>query len=234
MTFDPFDDRNPQFSADAKTLYFVRTEGDFGGPDRPTSQLFCVPLETDRQGPRGRRPTPRATTRRGGRGATGSTTPPKEPKIDWPGLKRRTRQVTRGDSSVFSYVPANDGKTLIFVASEGGGGRRGDGGGGGAAIYTIQDNGKRMNRLASSAPGPAEAEGDTPRGRSGGGGGGISGLNLTRDGRTLYFQEGDSVYSVPVSAVAEAAEAAAAGVATSRRPATPAGPAAAAEGTRRR
>ena len=48
---------------------------------------------------------------------------PKTPTIDWAGLKRRTRQVTR-TSSVFTYVPGNDGKTLIFVGSEGGAGRR--------------------------------------------------------------------------------------------------------------
>jgi len=198
VTFDPFDDRNPQFSADAKTLYFVRTEGAFHGTDRPTSQLFCTPLErlekdpedSEDEKPDAANPSPR------GMGARGAT-PPKEPKIDWSGLKRRTRQVTRSVSSVTSYLPANDGRTLIFVAPEGGGGRRGGGGGeGGASIYTIRDDGKRLNRLAAGNPVWGETDGDAPRGGSGGG---ISGLNLTRDGRALYFQEGESVYSVPAS-----------------------------------
>ena len=43
---------------------------------------------------------------------------PKTPNIDWAGLKRRTRQVTR-TTSVFNYVPGNDGRTLIFVGTEG-------------------------------------------------------------------------------------------------------------------
>src|SRR5206468_1382137 len=128
---------------------------------------------------------------------TRSSTPPKEPKIDWAGLKRRTRQVTRMPGPVFAYIPANDGKTLIFVSSEGQGGA---GRGGAPAIYSIQDDGKRMTRIASGAPSPAaDPEDDTPRRGRGFFGGGISNLNLTRDGRTLYYQEGDSVYSTSVS-----------------------------------
>ena len=139
--------------------------------------------------------------------------PPKEPKIDWAGLKRRTRQVTRMPAGVRNYIPASDGHTLIFVATEGaaptgGGGGPGAGGGGGGtpSIYTIQDDGKRMTRLTAGTAAPAEAEADgPPRGRRGGfGGGGLSGLTLTKDGRTLFFQEAGAIYSttVPVSAPA--------------------------------
>ena len=198
VTFDPFDERNPQFSADARTLYFLRTDGGVDGSDRPSSQLFCMPLEKIEKDPEDSDDPSDASPDAPRRGmGTRSATPPKEPKIDWPGLKRRTRQVTRTVSSVSTFIPGNDGKTLLFVASEGGGRRGGGGGGGGAAIYSIQDNGKRMNRLTASNPAPIETDGDTPRG--GGFGGGISGLNLSRDGRTLYFQEGDSVYSVSAS-----------------------------------
>jgi tricorn protease len=61
-----------------------------------------------------------------------------------------------------------------------------------------------MNLIASGTPAATQAEGDAtpPPGRRGGGGfggGGISGLALTRDGRTLYFQEADGVYSTSVS-----------------------------------
>jgi tricorn protease len=221
VTFDSLSEMNPQFSADSKKLYFIRMEGDQGdgpGGGRPSSQIFCIPLEKQDKdpdetevavapdpaaagegAPEGRRPM--------GAGA-GRVGPAKEPKIDWAGLKRRTRQVTRA-GSVRNYIPAGDGKTLIFVGSEGGaggggGGGFGGGGGGGGSIYTIQDDGKRLNLLASGTAVAAPAEGDTPTpppGRRGGGfgGGGISSLSLTRDGRTLYFQEGDGVYSTTVS-----------------------------------
>ena len=130
---------------------------------------------------------------------------PKTPNIDWAGLKRRTRQVTR-TSSVFNYVPGNDGRTLIFVGSEGaqpgGGGRGGLGGrgaGGTPSIYTIQDNGKRMTRIATGTPRPTAGEDEErPRGMRGGFRGGISNLRLTKDGRTLFFQEGESVFTTPV------------------------------------
>jgi tricorn protease len=176
------------------------------------SHLFCVPLEKIDKDPEDaeasstqaddansgdgpavtRRPTPRTTT------------PPKEPKIDWTGLKRRTRQVT-STGSVRNYIPAHDGKTLIYVGAESGalGGRGGRGGGGGGAppsIYTIQDDGKKMNRLTTGTPVANGAEGDTPpRGFRGGFGGGLGSLKLTKDGRTLYFVESRAVYSVPLS-----------------------------------
>jgi tricorn protease len=226
VTFDSLGEMNPQFSADSKKLYFVRMEGDTeGGAGRPSSQIFCIPLEKldkdpddtevaaatpaepgegPAEGPGGRRGP-------GGGGAPLRVGPAKEPKIDWAGLKRRTRQVTRV-GSVRNYIPAGDGKTLIFVGSEGGaggggrGGAGGGGGGGGGSIYSIQDDGKRLSLIASGTPEATPAEGDAtpPPGRRGGGfgGGGISGLALTGGGRTLYFQEGDGVYSTTVSIAA--------------------------------
>ncbi len=182
----------------------MRREGEFSGESRATMHLYCVPLEKLTRNPE--EPEPRADgTAEGGapegrRGpAAGRPVTPKTPKIDWDGLKRRTRQVTRA-GSVFGYTTGVDGRTLIFVASEGGagGGGRGEAGGT-AAIYSIQDNGKRMTRIAAATPRPAADPGDDrPRGARGGFRGGISNLRLTRDGRTLYFQEGESVYTSPV------------------------------------
>ena len=53
-----------------------------------------------------------------------------------------------------------------------------------------------MSRIASGTPRPTEGEGDTPppRGMRGGFRGGMSNLRLTKDGRTLFYQEGESVY----------------------------------------
>jgi tricorn protease len=224
VTFDSLNEMNPQFSADSKKLYFVRMEADTGGETRPSSQIYCTPLEkldkdpeeaeaavTTPDAPGAGEGAPEGRRGMGPGGAGGVRVgPAKEPKIDWAGLKRRTRQVTRM-GSVRNYIPGVDGKTLIFVGTEAGGGGGGPGGAGGraagggsATIYTIQDDGKRLNPLVSATPAAAPAEGDTPTpppGRRGGGGfgGGISSLALTRDGRTLYFQEGDGIYSTTVS-----------------------------------
>ena len=210
ITFDSASESNPRFSADGTKVYFLRREGDSGGEARPSSQLFCVPLEKltkdpdePEQRPDGSASEPGQEMRRGAMTARPLT--PKTPNIDWAGLKRRTRQVTRG-SSVFNYIPGSDGKTLIYVGSESGaggpggpGGFGGRGGGGTPSIYTIQDNGKRMTRIAAGTPRATTGDDeDRPRGFRGGFRGGISNLRLTKDGRTLYFQEGESVYSTSV------------------------------------
>ncbi len=202
ITFDSADESNPKFSADGTKVYFVRREGEMIAEARPTSQIFCVPLEKLNRDPDEPEQRPDGSTEGGpgsGRGTAARVVTAKSPTIDWAGLKRRTRQVTRA-SSVFNYLAARDGRTLIFVGSEGGaigaGGRGAGGGGGTASIYSIQDNGKRMTRIAAATPrATADAGDDRPRGMRGGFRGGISGLSLTKDGRTLYFQEGESVYS---------------------------------------
>ncbi len=202
VSFDSFDERHARFSSDSKKLYFLRVEGEFANGLRPPVHLFCIPLEKIEKDPDEADAEAAGETRRGGPGGGGGgaarSTPPKEPKIDWTGLKRRTRIVSRL-ANVSSYVPANDGKTIYFVGSEGVGGRGGPGGGGPSSIYSIQDDGKRMSRLASGTPSANDSEDETPRRGRGFGGGSIRNLNLTRDGRTLYFQESDGVYSTSAS-----------------------------------
>jgi len=65
-------------------------------------------------------------------------------------------------------------------------------------IYTIQDDGKRLARLSAGGAGGDDAAGGRGRGARGGGGfgGGIGSLNITRDGRTLFYMEAGSVYSI--------------------------------------
>ncbi len=141
VTFDSLSEMNPQFSADSKKLYFVRMDAETGEGQgaRPSSQIYCIPLEKLDKDPEevevAAVPEPGAPGegmpegRRGmgpggpGGAGAGRVGPAKEPKIDWAGLKRRTRQVTRM-GSVRNYIPGVDGKTLIFVGSEGGGGVR--------------------------------------------------------------------------------------------------------------
>ncbi len=222
ISFDSANESNPQFSADGTKVYFTRMDGDFNGTDRPNSQIFCVPLEKltsdpldvaeDASAPGGngeaglgQGPGGEGMGRRMGMGAGPRGVLVKTPKIDWAGLKRRTRQVTRA-GSVSNFIVGNDGKTLIFSATEGaaggGGGRPGagaSGGGGGRSINTIQDDGKRLTRIVTNTPAPAvEGQAAPPRGGRGFGGGGAN-LKLSKDGRTLYYQEGDSVYSASVS-----------------------------------
>ena len=56
-----------------------------------------------------------------------------------------------------------------------------------------------MTRIAAGTPRPPLGENEErPRGLPGGFHGGITRLRLTKDSRTVFFQEGESVYSAPV------------------------------------
>ena len=219
VTFDSNSDGNPQFAPDGRKLYFQRVEGTTG-TNINSVQIYSVWLERLDKDPedaeeRAETEAPaREPAAEGGEGATPparrppANRPPREIKMDWDGMKRRTRQVTRMPFPILNYTLAPDSRTIVFVTTEP------------VAqaslpvIYSIQEDGRRLSRITSGQP-PTEG-GDGPGGGGGFGGPGVSGLNISRDGRTLFFRERDGVYSVPLSAAAGAAAAAAAG---------PAGPA---------
>ncbi len=205
VTFDSYSDTNPRFSPDGRKLYFVRVEG-FGGFGVQTqSQIHAVALERETRDPsepeerEGEAPAEldsagASPPRQGSAGASPSRQrrePPKEIQIDWSGLKRRTRQLTRMAYPVFSYAISPDSRTVVFVVSETVGTRSTP------VIYSIQEDGRRLTRITSGATSGGDEGDERPRGF--GGFGGISGLNFSRDGRTLFFREGGSVYSVPMS-----------------------------------
>jgi tricorn protease len=226
VTFDSNSDVNPNFAPDGKKLFFQRVEGTTG--TAPTSvQIYSVGLERlerDPDDPEERAETEPPAMPEGAEGAMAGPgarrgppaerrAPPKDLKVDWAGLKRRTRQVTRMPFAVTNFTIAPDSRTLVFVTTEPAGTATVP------VIYSIQDDGKRVTRLLSGQP-PSE---DGAQGQGGGGFSGISQLNVSRDGRTLFFRERDGVYSIAVPASAPAP-----GAATAPRAA------AAPEATRRR
>ncbi|MGH9769937.1 MAG: S41 family peptidase, partial [Blastocatellia bacterium] len=170
-----------------------------GGGGQASAQIYYDVLERedrDPNDPEMRAEQPEASDQEGGSRRAGSpqrNQPPREVNIDWAGLKRRTRQLTRMPSSVFNYAITPDSRTIVFVTSELAGLRNTP------VIYSIQEDGRRLNRIATGQGG-ADDDGEG-RGRGGGGGfgGGIGALNITRDGRSLFFREGQSVYSVSLS-----------------------------------
>jgi tricorn protease len=208
VTFDSSDDRNPRFAPDGSKLFFERIDegggggggrGGAGGGARNSVQIYSVTLERLDHDPDDPEDTDAAQAPdQGGDGAgiptrrpptTGARRPAREIKIDWAGLKHRTRQITRMPFPVLNYTVAPDSHTIVFVTTE-------------PAtiasvpvIYSIQDNGKRLTRVA--AGGPAEA-GDG--GGGGGFGGGVSDLNISRDGRTLFYRERSAIYLTPLAA----------------------------------
>jgi len=229
VTFDSSNDGNPRFGPDGRKLYFQRAEGSVG--NAPNSvQIYSVWLERQDKDPDDAEEREAEAPQPSGEGGEGAmqpgpvvrrgppiNRPPREIKVDFAGLKRRTRQVTRMPFPVSSFTIAPDSRTIVFVTTEPAGTATIP------VIYSIQDDGKRLTRVTAGQP-PNEGADGGPGG-GGGFGGGVSNLNVSRDGRTLFFQERDSVYSVPLQAAGPAASAAAAAAAA-------AGPAR--EATRRR
>ena len=228
VTFDSNSDVNPWFAADGRKLFFQRIEAT-GGNTPNSVQIYSVVLEhldrdpDDAEERAEAEPAPPMPAEPGTEGAAASggggrrgpaerRGPPREIKMDWAGMKRRTRQITRMPFPVSSYTVAPDSRTIVFVTTEPAGIVSVP------VIYSIQDDGKRLARILSGqAPGEDGGQG-------GFGGPGISELNISRDGRTLYFSERDGIYSVPLPASPAQGSAAAAAAASAPR----------SEGTRKR
>lgn len=217
VTFDSSNDGNPQFSPDGRKLYFSRVEAT-GGNTANSVQIYSVLLERQERDPDDAEeraeaePPQREAPAEAAEGAPPAARrppanrPPREIKMDWAGMKRRTRQVTRMPFPVFGYTIAPDSRTIVFVTTEP------------AAqasvpvIYSIQEDGRRLSRVTS---GQAPEGGEGGPGGGGGGGGGINGLNISRDGRTLFFRERDNIFSVPLGGGGAGAGAAPAAAAAS-------------------
>ena len=207
VTFDSSNDTNPRFAPDGRKLFFQRIEPS-GGNTPNSVQIYSVGLEhldRDPDDPEERDAEAAQTAPQMEPGSEGAAPvrrppqerrPPREIKVDWAGLKHRTRQITRMPFPISSYILGPDSRTIIFVTTEPAGIASVP------VIYSIQDDGRRLARMSSGLP-PSE-EGDQGPGGGGGFGGGISELNISRDGRTLFFREREAIYSLPVSAGAGA------------------------------
>jgi tricorn protease len=130
----------------------------------------------------------RAAAERGPR-ATPREAP--EVKIDWDGLDRRFRQLTRLSDNITSVAISPDSRTYAFVAAE-----ESDEGRPAASIYTIAENGEQLRRVMQSQP-PQEGEEEPPQG---GPGAGLTSLQFSKDGRALYFHQGNGIWSLPLGA----------------------------------
>ena len=232
VTFDSYDERAPRFSPDGHKLFFVRSEstggGGGGGFGNASIQLYSVGLEKLDRDPDDPEDRPDAEAAPAGLGAgdaeggaprrPAGPRPPHETKMDWAGMRHRTRQITRMPFAVGNYVVAPDSRTIVFVTSEP------STTGTTPVVYSIQDDGRRLTRITSG--GPPQGEGEGGPGGGGGFGGGLGNLNISRDGRTLFFREREGIYSVALPGGG------AAGAATAGR--GPAGAAGGGEAARRR
>ncbi len=116
-----------------------------------------------------------------------------EVRIDWDGLDRRFRQLTRLSENITSVAVSPDSRTYAFVVAE----DAETEGRPAASIYTVQENGEQLRRVLQSQP-PQEGEEEPPGG--GGPGAGLSSIQFSKDGRTLFFHQNNGIWSVPLGA----------------------------------
>jgi tricorn protease len=193
VTFDSYNDSSPRFAPNGRKLYFVRGEG-FGGRGGGggASQIYAMTLEREDRDPEDPVDRPEGSGDQAAEPRGRQTeTPPAPVTIDWAGLKRRTRQVTRMPFSILDYTVAPDSRTIAFVTTEPAGTRTIP------VVYTIQQDGRRLTRVLAGGGSGGEGDDDAPAG--GGRGGGVSDLAYTRDGRTLYFREGRGIYATTMA-----------------------------------
>jgi tricorn protease len=213
VTFDSYDERSPRFGPDGRKLFFIRSDniGGGGGFGNASVQIYSVGLERldrDPDDPEDRAEAEAPPAPAEGEGAApnrrpAGPRPPHETKVDWAGMKHRTRQITRMPFAISNYTVAPDSRTIVFVTSEPAGTANAP------VIYSIQDDGRRLTRVA--AGGPPTGDGEGGPGGGGGFGGGISDLNISRDGRTLFFSERNGIYSMTLGGAAATGAAGAAG-----------------------
>jgi tricorn protease len=117
-------------------------------------------------------------------------------KIEWDGLERRIKQISRMGGSVMNVVPSPDSKTYAFVAvgEVAGGDEESGRGGGRPALYTVGEDGTRLTVVAQGSP-PEPSE-ESPRERERSFGGWFGEPQWARDGRTLYYLQGGAMYAV--------------------------------------
>jgi tricorn protease len=204
---DSYTDTNAVWAPDGKHMvYLSGTDvANIGQGGRSTAQIYVVSLSPEEKDPTDhdidseadaqRQQRERRGAGRGGRGGAdaegGDAAPKVEVKIDFNGIARRARQLTRSGDTVGGLTVAPDGRTVVFTTSGTEGGRPVQ------SIWSIGIDGSGLSRVAQPARQTTDEEGTPPAGR--GGFGGLSSLQFARDGRTLYFHQGNGIYAVNVN-----------------------------------
>jgi tricorn protease len=200
---DSYSDSFALWTPDGKAIvYMAGTDsGNIGQSGRPSAQIFVVSLTREEKEPgasdidseedavRAER-RPGARTRLSGysgRLPEGERDAKVEVKIDFQRIARRARQLTRTADQIGELAVAPDSKTLIFTTSGVEGGRSVQ------SIWSVALEGDATPRRLTQAGSTTEDEG--PRaffGRRGG----LGSLQFAKDGRTLYYRQGTSLYAL--------------------------------------
>lgn len=201
-----FSTLDPRWTSDGKKLIFLGgyVQGGSATLRENAAALYSVSLSEEEKDPMSRdidneaaaEVAERVAAGRGGRGGAAAAEAREartvDVKIDFAGLEHRIHKVTRLSDSIVTAVPSPDGRTYAFVAVGDSEGRTV------SILYTVGADGEGLRQHTQSLP---PTEGSAPP--AGPGGAGISELQYARDGRELYFKEGDGIWAVGVGGGSE-------------------------------
>ncbi len=201
---DAYSDSSALWTPDGKAIVYLAgvDSGNIGQTGRSTAQIFVVSLTRQEKEPgddaidseeeaasvHGRyqsagpdstgRPTPAA--RRENRKSV-------EVKIDFDRMSRRAHQVTRSGDAVGAMAISPDSKTLVFVTNGVEGGRAVQ------SIWSVSLESRQPPRRLIQVGRSSDEEGPPSfRGRFGG----LGSLQFAKDGRTLFYHQGNGIYAL--------------------------------------
>jgi tricorn protease len=204
---DAYSESSALWTPDGKALVYLAGSdvGNIGQGGRSTAQVYVVALtrqdkdpgdngiDSEEEAARAERTRPGGRPRPEGfegRGPDGAGAGKVEVKIDFDRMARRARQVTRSGDAITGMAVAPDSKTLVFITTGVEGGRPVQ------SIWSVALEGRQEPRRLTQASQPADDEGGPPAfaGRRGG----LGSPQFARDGRTLYYHQGNNIYALAV------------------------------------
>lgn len=194
-----FSETTPAWTPDGKRLLFLAglAQGGSATLRRTMVQIYSVALTKEEKNPTDRgvddeeqAQAAEKLDRQRNAQARGEAPKP-EVKIDFDGIGRRVHQVTHLSDNITTLAVSPDSRLYAFVAVDDEDGRPV------STLYTIPEDGTQTTTITST-----QRSGDGEEGGGGPGGGRqINSLKFAKDGRSLFFMEGEGLYSVdlPVS-----------------------------------
>ena len=209
-----YSENNAVWSADGRYVAFTSTESTptgiaSQGGIQSTTTLWSVALRDRERDPADRDidneaeglAAEAAARQGGGRGGAASAQAPPEVRIDWSGIARRARQLSLAGTPG-GLASAPEGHVIaVSVGAGGAGGGRGaaPAADGASGIYLVNLENGQSSRVPPPAQSAAGGPGGGGRGRGGAGGPGGGNAEFARDGRTLYYRSGSSLYAAPIN-----------------------------------
>jgi tricorn protease len=211
-----YTDMGALWTPDGKKLVYLSgvDVANIGQAGRSTAQIYSIALNPEEKDPADKsidseeqaiaaeRSQPRPGSRfRPGAGSDAEPpgdedNPPARPRgrdakvevtIDFNRIARRARQLTRSGDTIAAMAVSPDSRTVVFSTSGTEGGRMVQ------SLWSIGLDGDRLTRVTQS--GQAAESDDGPRG-FGRFGGGFSALQFAKDGRSLFYRQGNGIYTV--------------------------------------